>query len=422
MLVNSQFGGVDINDELIEIIIKDMPNYYSTIEKCMYIYIKICQRFSFSVGYFLEDMIESHTFYQYNISEDMSSLLFNNITCHKFSVLFSTILSNLFNVKTRIVYSDPSKDNGAMTQWHDSIEYGLGHQSVIAYLDDSTIWFDPLLSFLGPLSDLYNVKNGTELKGIKCISGDSEFLNETIGKVYSDCLNGTEMKTQEQFERSYRFSTLEEALAEFNKSIHNCEYGDMDLLSYMLTCKDKFLTNFDRRYVVTTSIVSNLRPDGTAFDIEISGRPHKATWEFILTVYDNRNNIHYYFKYDKQDKRLKPTEEEGVKNKIKLYTYITGDGFKIPGINDSPVDFLAPYFKYLSDDEVFMIKDYIEELEPTCQDSLMAYLKHSNHKQIMKLLEDIFQFFDSLYPCDINSDFAKNCTNKSICLEKNIGR
>ena len=65
----------------------------------------------------------------------------------------------------------------------------------------------------------------------------------------------------------------------------------------------------------------------------------------------------------------------------------------------------------------FMIKDYIEELDSTCQDSLLTYLKHCNHKQIMKLLEDISQVFDYSYPCDINPNFAKNCTNRSICLE-----
>ena len=147
MLVNSQFGEVDINDDLIETIIKDMPNNYNTLEKCIYIYVRICQKFSFSVSYFLEEMIESHDFCLPDISKDMSSLLFNNITCHKFAILFSTILSNLFNVKTKIVYSDPSRDNGTMTQWHDSVKYGSGHQSVIVSLDDSTIWFDPLLFF-----------------------------------------------------------------------------------------------------------------------------------------------------------------------------------------------------------------------------------------------------------------------------------
>lgn len=420
MLVNSQFGEVDINDDLIETIIKDLPNNYNTLEKCIYIYVRICQKFSFSVSYFLEEMIESHDFCLPDISKDMSSLLFNNITCHKFAILFSTILSNLFNVKTKIVYSDPSRDNGTMTQWHDSVKYGSGHQSVIVSLDDSTIWFDPLLSFLGPLSDLYNVKNGTELKGIKCINGNNAFLNSTIEKVYSNFLNETEIKTQEQFEYPCRFSTLEEALAEFNKSIHNYEYSDIDLLSYMLTCKNRFLINLGHRYEATISIISNLRPTDTAFDIKISRRQYKATWEFILTVYDNENNMHRYFKYDKKNKKLQPTNPEDLKNKINLYTYIIGDNFKIPGINDSPLDFLDTYFKYLSDDEVFMIKDYIEELDSTCQDSLLTYLKHCNHKQIMKLLEDISQVFDYSYPCDINPNFAKNCTNRSICLEKKL--
>ena len=110
-------------------------------------------------------------------------------------------------------------------------------------------------SFLGSLSDLYNVKNGTELKGIKCINGNNAFLNSTIEKVYSNFLNETEIKTQEQFEYPCRFSTLEEALAEFNKSIHNYEYSDIDLLSYMLPCKNRFLINLGHRYEATICII-----------------------------------------------------------------------------------------------------------------------------------------------------------------------
>ena len=417
-MLKSQFGNVNINNDLINTITKDIPDNYSTLEKCISTYIKICQNFSFSINYFLEEMIQPHAFYDFDINKDMSSLLFNNITCHKFAVLFSTILSKIFNVKTKIVYSDPSRDGGAMTEWKDSTTYGLGHQSVIACLDNMLIWFDPLLSYLGSFSDLYNAKCGTELQGIKCVNRNDDFFQNPINKVYSDCLNGTHIKTHVQFDESYNFSTLQEILTAFNNSIQKCEYSNMDLLSYMLTCKNRFPINLSYQYQITASIFSHLRPDGNAFDIEVSGRTYKATWEYIFTIHDKLNGTYCYFKYDKQTKKLVPISKEDLKNKIELHTYITSDDFKVPGINDSPIDFLTPYFKYLSSDEIYIIKDYIENLTPTCQSSLIDYLKCSNEKQIIDVFNDIFDFFDSPYPCDINSDFAKKCSSKSKCLEK----
>lgn len=421
MKLSSQFGIIDIKDELINTIIKDIPDNYNNLEKCIATYIKICQQFSFSINYFLEEMIQPHPFFDSNINDDMNGLLLNNITCHKFAILFSTILTKIFNIKTQIVYSDPSKDGGAMTEWQYSNEYALGHQSVIAYIDNMTIWFDSLLSYLGPFSDLYNAKIGNELIGIKCISGNNIVFKNTINKVYFDCLKGHQLITHEEFEKPYNINSIETILYEFNKNIHNCQYKDMDLLSYLLTCKNKVSSNLNNVYEITASFTTHILTDEDAYEIKISGKTYKATWEFILTIKDKISENYYYFKYNKQNKKLEPIDQQDLKNKIDSNIYITGDQFKIPGINDSPLDLLdSNIFKYLGSDEIYMLEDYIKDIEPRCLEGLLNYLKNSNETQIMEIIYDILDYYDCPYPCDFNSDFNKKCINKNKCEHKHI--
>ncbi len=409
MKLNTKFGIIDIKDGIIQGVIEGLPTSYNTLEKSIYIYIRICRGFSFSMSYFLEEMIEPHTFCHLN--SDMDKLQFNNMTCHKFSVLFSSILRELVGIEAKIVCSNPGKD---IQSFQEANRYGYGHQSVVVSFSNCSIWFDPLLSFLGPLSDFYNAKNGTCLAGIRCIYGDDEELESTIEKVYYNILERNNILSQSNLEGSCTTGYgWQDIITEFNNAMQTCSLTGMDLLSHMLTLSKRPTNDLVQ---ISPSIIVDVGNDyDESISINISNKKINATWQFILTI--KHEGIYHYFKYNKKIQKLEVVSKEVLRDNINQKKYLASSKFQIPGLDEQSIDFLSPFFEYFCEDELYDIENYIQTLPASCKEFLLDYLKRAT-RGAEDILSEIACLATDVNPCELDCIKKESCSYKIKCLIK----
>lgn len=393
MKLQSQFGMINIDQNLIQKLLQHSDNYEG-IEKVIYLYLEICNNFSFSMKYFLEEILEPHNIITGGrLEQDMNLLVKNNITCHKFSVLFSMIVSNFLGYSAKIIFNNPMM-NFNKNHYDSAFCYGMGHQSVIVNFNNLSLKFDPLVSFLGSNSDFYNVKVGTQLKGIEVIKGNSTEIQKMIQRVYQK-FRGHNIYSQEEFETFNYSNNIEE----LNQDLQNCSLEGMDLLSYLLTCK--------KRYFPSSSLYFLLdkEPQKDSIEIDYYHRNIKATWATILIVKDN------YYIYQKETQKFIPISKEIVASKLKKEVWVTRDRFKIKEVEDSLIN-LKRYEAMFAGDELYNLKEYLEQLPEECQNFFKDYLE--KYPNCFQALEEIIYLDNWQYPCELES-IKTTCLNRKKC-------
>ena len=168
-----------LNQELEQEIISDMPEDASTLEKAIYIYIKMCKILTYSKEYYAVNQRGAATL-KYKDPDYISTITPDNneIVCYMFNNMYANLLNKYLNLNFKNNFK--SRMNNI---------YGEGHVSLEFRVDKFLITADSTKSILN--ADLMLAKVNHPLKGIECINKNEQTqqeFKESFSKMY-DLIN-----------------------------------------------------------------------------------------------------------------------------------------------------------------------------------------------------------------------------------------
>lgn len=163
----------EINEELKNEVLQNIPKDFSDVQKAVYIYIKLCKLFTYDEEYFIynQDKKLEQKHLDINRLSDKNSN-YNNIVCYEFNSIYAKLL--------QIVGIDDLILSGSIIGM-----YGGGHQYLNIRIGKYLISADSVTSILN--GDLVNAKLNTKLNGIKCYNESTktcEEFNEIVHDIY----------------------------------------------------------------------------------------------------------------------------------------------------------------------------------------------------------------------------------------------
>ena len=179
-IVDKVYNKIDLDENVKKLITGDMPENITLLEKAIYIYIRMCQVFTYDGEFFSQDQS-----YKKELSY-ISTISLNNVqlTCFEFSVIYGKLLAEI-GINFRSYYGQKQKiyelrdlmDDGELSygQKHAFTEFRVGK-----YLVDA----DAMESILE--GDLYNAKMSLPLNGIQCLNSNRETQEECHGTSYNN--------------------------------------------------------------------------------------------------------------------------------------------------------------------------------------------------------------------------------------------
>ena len=122
---------IEINAELEKEVLKDMPEDLSVLEKCLYIYVKLCTLLSYDDEYYAlnqeGEVLEKHKDYK-NVEKITKEN--NRVTCYEFNLLYTKFLSKL-GVNFESSYRNYLNEEG-YGKTHVELGYRVGKYLVFA--------------------------------------------------------------------------------------------------------------------------------------------------------------------------------------------------------------------------------------------------------------------------------------------------
>lgn len=160
---NSNILNFELNDELYNEVVKNMPQNMTNIEKTIYIYLKLCTLLTYDEEYYASKQDDEVNKRHIDISKLSDIDLSNNeVICYEFNAIFAKILDR-FGYKFKI-----------QLQSDECLEYG--HTSLYYICDEYVISADSVTSIL--CGDLQLAKRGKMPVGLKCLNNSSDICRE----------------------------------------------------------------------------------------------------------------------------------------------------------------------------------------------------------------------------------------------------
>lgn len=319
----------NINEELLNAILKDMPTESTKLEKAIYIYIKMCKLLTYDDEFYAANQSGEVARKHEDISK-ISSITMNNnrVVCYEFNQIYAKLL-NMLGIK----YEIESKLVSGFGGGHANLTFREGKYLVLA---------DSVTSILQ--GDIINAKLGKPLSGLVCKNQNVQSKQEfqaTINKVYqlvnSQSVNTStlELDTFDSVMEEYislsdndTEISLDEKYDIFFKKINEASFSGIDALSYSLHLRKMLFTELQRQdnIFITLIKMNNLcdrrKPINTCAIITINADSLNA---------DSLANIYYLYV------PLKPLvllSHEELKDKFltKELEYIRSDNNLIPGL------------------------------------------------------------------------------------------
>lgn len=89
---NTVTHDIKMNEQLKENLISNIPEDFNQLEKSIYLYIKLCQIFSYDDVYYYNDKTETHR----NVSNILDYNEKNNkVVCYEFAYIYSDLLRSI---------------------------------------------------------------------------------------------------------------------------------------------------------------------------------------------------------------------------------------------------------------------------------------------------------------------------------------
>lgn len=299
-----------LNQALIDYFIKDIPSEFDTLEKIIYLYIKLCKYYSYDDEYMVLPMEEKKK--QKRIKK-LKRLDLNkkDLVCYEFITIFAKLIDKYFNDVFFQTYPYCRK-------WEEAV-----HRSLIILVDEYLLKFDPFETLYK--DDTINATFNMPLKGINDLTGNPELeqkLREKLKKVYTHIMEG-----ENNFEETLEFiNETEPFLNKLVKLIDKTlkmENKNIDMIGYLLRAKDYLRKNTEGRIIDMIILRDNnpVEEDKKAVSSLLivyneNGFDNDSENEYLL--YNSKKSFIYY-----EREELKEMFERGDIENIN-WTYIPG--------------------------------------------------------------------------------------------------
>ena len=332
---DTKYQNIQIDSNLEHEIISGIPKDATTLEKSIYIYIKMCKLLTYDEEYYAVNQrgvaTEKHKSTDYVSTINLEN---NKVVCFEFNLIYSKLLNEL-----GIHFTSDYK--GMVGE-----AYGTGHANLEFRSDKFLISADSVTSILQ--GDIMKAKLNQPLVGLKCINKNKQTQNEfkeSLTKVYE--IIAKQEKSLNENQQVEHIQTLDELLEEYShltKNIHDISLNErlsilvsrvnstgmigIDSLSYVLQLKKILFNEEQRKNNIGITIVRNNKP----FE---EGKVAMASAIFTLngqSFEENPDkNVYYYFNPKHE---LIPITKEELQSRFNngVLDYVEKDDPKIPGI------------------------------------------------------------------------------------------
>lgn len=253
---NSLTSKTNLNPELIEAITKDIPANYSTLEKAIFIYIKMCKILSYNDEFFAAKQrglaAEKHRMIDYI---ETISPQFPEVVCYEFNAIYAKMLHSLGINFQRECFSWKNK-------------YGDGHENLSFRVGKYIIEADSSRHIL--TGDLFNAKVGNSIKGLKCRNQNFDTymdFDEILRKVYKDIKKEDKSTFSEALKEYEELTNAKQAHIPFNtrfdlflEKIRTSSFNGLNIMSYILRLVNVLFTEEEREHYIDFEIIRDNNP------------------------------------------------------------------------------------------------------------------------------------------------------------------
>ena len=253
---NSLTSKTNLNPELIEAITKDIPANYSTLEKAIFIYIKMCKILSYNDEFFAAKQrglaAEKHRMIDYI---ETISPQFPEVVCYEFNAIYAKMLHSLGINFQRECFSWKNK-------------YGDGHENLSFRVGKYIIEADSSRHIL--TGDLFNAKVGNSIKGLKCRNQNFDTymdFDEILRKVYKDIKKEDKSTFSEALKEYEELTNAKQAHIPFNtrfdlflEKIRTSSFNGLNIMSYILRLVNVLFTEEEREHYIDFVIIRDNNP------------------------------------------------------------------------------------------------------------------------------------------------------------------
>ncbi len=253
---NSLTSKTNLNPELIEAITKDIPANYSTLEKAIFIYIKMCKILSYNDEFFAAKQrglaAEKHRMIDYI---ETISPQFPEVVCYEFNAIYAKMLHSLGINFHRECFSWKNK-------------YGDGHEILSFRVGKYIIEADSSRQIL--TGDLFNAKVGNSIKGLKCRNQNFDTymeFDEILRKVYKDIKKEDKSTFSEALKEYEELTNTKQAHIPFNtrfdiflEKIRTSSFNGLNIMSYILRLVNVLFTEEEREHYIDFEIIRDNNP------------------------------------------------------------------------------------------------------------------------------------------------------------------
>ena len=253
---NSLTSKTNLNPELIEAITKDIPANYSTLEKAIFIYIKMCKILSYNDEFFAAKQrglaAEKHRMIDYI---ETISPQFPEVVCYEFNAIYAKMLHSLGINFHRECFSWKNK-------------YGDGHENLSFRVGKYIIEADSSRQIL--TGDLFNAKVGNSIKGLKCRNQNFDTymeFDEILRKVYKDIKKEDKSTFSEALKEYEELTNAKQAHIHFNtrfdlflEKIRTSSFNGLNIMSYILRLVNVLFTEEEREHYIDFEIIRDNNP------------------------------------------------------------------------------------------------------------------------------------------------------------------
>ena len=357
---NSQYGNIDLDPSIINLIMKDIPKEFDTTNNAIYIYITSCMNLNFSLNYFLLNNV-LNSFNRFNPQEDISVLsdTFKDTVCFRTSLLLQILYKQYLDINSRIVST-----RGVVNNPFDYLDaqYGNFHQALLFNTDEYVIKADASMTFLGASNDLYNAKTFSELTGLQCLNDDLEIVESfqrRVTEVYLYILKkyGKYSITLIAERDSAKFNSTDyffKRFTLFQTDLKNLPYHNVEFISGITTLiKKYFPESSNEKPVIKLAIFIK----NNTFEIDDLHKRHfelipPIDWELYVIV-NPKTNVYQedgrlVYSVDKNNRKLTTIKEENLIKRIRRGELIAiSDSYDFPVYDEfEEYDGMYPFYSH----------------------------------------------------------------------------
>lgn len=330
----TDYQKVEIDEELKNKILANMPADFTKLEKAIYVYIKMCKIFQYDDEYYAMNQKgatkEKHQDIKY-ITE--LSLKNNKLVCYEFNLIYSKILAEL---GINFAYEYEGGIEGT---------YGTAHPYLRFRVDDFLIKADAVKTIFhgdlvkAKLNQLvegiysYNLNEKTQLEFDKILRKVCEIViseEQELGEIKKDPTIGELMQEYISTTTNIKPIDLQEKVSILFTRVKKLNMGVIDSLSNILQLKNILFSRYELRDNIEISVVR---------EIKEKDEERIVTAGCILALNekgftDNIEDTIYYYFHVNEGLRIISKEEIESKFESKKYEYIREWDPEVPGIKN----------------------------------------------------------------------------------------